>query len=477
MEGHRGCWSCLWPWKLNPSGQVGGISRGQVSRLLEYGAVITFETSEGRKEGWLHPSHLSASRNGPCFVKIVGPSGAMLKLAVHLEESAKASPTTPTSTRPSSARATPSPSDTAEESDEQPMRPPPPLPQPKDPFDDVEFGEFVQAAPQCSAPVRQLSAAPQLLEVSAQKYRDEAGNSALQLTLFPGLLQRLSPYLQVQGYTQLRATGSSVGSVLHKKALISHLLCLMQPERPDVFAAAGEWCKETNRSERFWDDLGWKGSTLKAGKEGIWAFFRALKKWRKMEPTIMLPVAKNLKSHCCHPEPEIANNAQRIMAVCAGCLFSIRGQGPAVKSIRHLFARDMIYWLQHADDDDRADICGELSRCGPHLLGRFNKACAAELVEACKPGNGDVCRSNARKALTVFVENDAALHPFVWPLIEELRWALPPDEKREIHRMRARILLTGACQSASDAWHAGLAAKKMVSKALQDCFQACPSCT
>ena len=270
--------------------------------------------------------------------------------------------------------------------------------------------------------------------------------------------------------------------------------------RPDVFAAAGEWCKETNRSERFWDDLGWKGSTLKAGKEGragfraageiarfdvlsqlmlvgIWAFFRALKKWRKMEPTIMLPVAKNLKSHCCHPEPEIANNAQRIMAVCAGCLFSIRGQGPAVKSIRHLFARDMIYWLQHADDDDRADICGELSRCGPHLLGRFNKACAAELVEACKPGNGDVCRSNARKALTVFVENDAALHPFVWPLIEELRWALPPDEKREIHRMRARILLTGACQSASDAWHAGLAAKKMVSKALQDCFQACPSCT
>ncbi|CAE7839983.1 unnamed protein product [Symbiodinium sp. CCMP2592] len=44
------------------------------------------------------------------------------------------------------------------------------------------------------------------------------GHSALQLTMFPGLLQRLSPSLQVQGFTQLRATGSSVGSVLHKKA-------------------------------------------------------------------------------------------------------------------------------------------------------------------------------------------------------------------------------------------------------------------
>ncbi|CAE7198848.1 unnamed protein product [Symbiodinium sp. CCMP2456] len=440
MEGHRGCWSCLpWPWRLNLSGQV--------SRLLQYGAGITFETSEGS-------------------------SSAML------EESAKASPLTPTSTRPpsaSSAPATPYPSDTAEdEGDEPPLRPP----KPKDPFDDVEFGEFVQAAPPCSAPLRQLSATQQLLEVSAQKCQDEAGHSALQLTMFPGLLQRLSPFLQVQGYTQLRATGSSVGSVLHKKALIEHLLCLMQPERPDVFAAAGEWCKETNRSERFWDDLGWKGSTLKAGKEGLWAFFRALKKWRKLEPAIMLPVVKNLRSHCRHPEPDVARNAQRIMAVCAGCLFSIRGQGAAVKSIRHLFAGEMIYWLRHADDDVRADICGELSRCGPHLLGRFNRACAAELVEACKPGNGDVCRSNARKALTVFVKNDEALHPFVWPLIEELTWALPSDEVHDIHRMRAYMLLTRIRRSVSDALDDGLATKKQVSKALQDFFQACcPSCT
>ncbi|CAE7839981.1 unnamed protein product [Symbiodinium sp. CCMP2592] len=213
---------------------------------------------------------------------------------------------------------------------------------------------------------------------------------------------------------------------------------------------------------------------------GVYAFsdrslglLPALNKWRKLEPAIMLPVAENLKSHCCHPEPDIARNAQRIMAVCAGCLFSIRGHGAAVKSIRHLLAGEMIHRLRHADDDVRADICGELSRCGPHLLGRFNKACIAELVEACKPGNGDVCRGNARKALTVFVENDAALHRFVWPLIEELRWALPPDEKRAIHRMRAHMLLTGICQSVSDAWDDGLAAKRPISKAWQDCFQAC----
>ncbi|CAE7232958.1 unnamed protein product, partial [Symbiodinium sp. CCMP2592] len=88
MEYHWGCFACLWP---NWSGQAGRIYRGQVSRLLNYGAVISFETSEGKHEGWLHPSDLPTSRNGQCFVMIVGHSGTMHKLAVHLDqESVKA---------------------------------------------------------------------------------------------------------------------------------------------------------------------------------------------------------------------------------------------------------------------------------------------------------------------------------------------------------------------------------------------------
>jgi len=71
-----------------------GIYKGQVSRLMEYGAFISFESSEGRKEGLAHLSEVSKEtrsvsraadhlkRNQECFVKIIGIAGSKLNLSL-----------------------------------------------------------------------------------------------------------------------------------------------------------------------------------------------------------------------------------------------------------------------------------------------------------------------------------------------------------------------------------------------------------
>ncbi|CAK9036420.1 unnamed protein product [Durusdinium trenchii] len=71
-----------------------GIYKGQVSRLMEYGAFISFETSEGRREGLAHLSELSREtrnvnraadhlkRNQDCFVKIIGIAGSKLNISL-----------------------------------------------------------------------------------------------------------------------------------------------------------------------------------------------------------------------------------------------------------------------------------------------------------------------------------------------------------------------------------------------------------
>ncbi|CAK9061786.1 Probable pre-mRNA-splicing factor ATP-dependent RNA helicase DEAH5 (DEAH RNA helicase homolog PRP22) [Durusdinium trenchii] len=67
---------------------------GRVSRLMEYGAFISFETSEGRREGLAHLSELSREtrnvnraadhlkRNQDCFVKIIGIAGSKLNISL-----------------------------------------------------------------------------------------------------------------------------------------------------------------------------------------------------------------------------------------------------------------------------------------------------------------------------------------------------------------------------------------------------------
>ncbi|CAE7369119.1 unnamed protein product [Symbiodinium sp. CCMP2456] len=57
------------------------IPDDKVSRLMEYGAVISFETAEGKKEGWLRRSD-APSRNEHCLVKIVGTLEKMFKLTL-----------------------------------------------------------------------------------------------------------------------------------------------------------------------------------------------------------------------------------------------------------------------------------------------------------------------------------------------------------------------------------------------------------
>jgi len=70
------------------------IYRAQVSRVMEYGAFISFESAEGRKEGLAHLSELSAEtrmvsraadwvqRNQWVWIKIIGIAGSKLNLSL-----------------------------------------------------------------------------------------------------------------------------------------------------------------------------------------------------------------------------------------------------------------------------------------------------------------------------------------------------------------------------------------------------------
>eukprot|EP00933_Yihiella_yeosuensis_P000422 TRINITY_DN10064_c3_g1_i1.p1 TRINITY_DN10064_c3_g1~~TRINITY_DN10064_c3_g1_i1.p1 ORF type:complete len:1136 (+),score=282.77 TRINITY_DN10064_c3_g1_i1:138-3545(+) len=71
-----------------------GIFKGQVSRVMEYGAFISMETSEGRKEGLCHLSEITketrnvsraadwVKRNQEVYCKIVGIAGSKLNISL-----------------------------------------------------------------------------------------------------------------------------------------------------------------------------------------------------------------------------------------------------------------------------------------------------------------------------------------------------------------------------------------------------------
>lgn len=61
---------------------LGCVCKGKVLRLLEYGAVISFQTAEGTKEGWAHPSEVQGLRSEQCLVKIIGILGGTFKLSL-----------------------------------------------------------------------------------------------------------------------------------------------------------------------------------------------------------------------------------------------------------------------------------------------------------------------------------------------------------------------------------------------------------
>ena len=114
-----------------------------------------------------------------------------------------------------------------------------------------------------------------------------------------------------------------------------------------------------------------------------------------------------------HCQEAVAQNVRRVMIFWAGHLF----QTAETKSVRHLFVKDMRYWLLRADDDVRIEICRAFAKCGKCLLGRFNMACAQALVEACGPSSSEACRSCALEAVRVFGEADENLYQNLRPHI------------------------------------------------------------
>mmetsp|Transcript_57831 Transcript_57831/g.152186 ORF Transcript_57831/g.152186 Transcript_57831/m.152186 type:complete len:1158 (+) Transcript_57831:156-3629(+) len=84
----------LAPFKRNGEVELYGIYKGQVNRVMEYGAFISFDCSEGRKEGLVHLSEITketrnvsraadwVKRNDDCFVKIIGIAGSKLNLSL-----------------------------------------------------------------------------------------------------------------------------------------------------------------------------------------------------------------------------------------------------------------------------------------------------------------------------------------------------------------------------------------------------------
>ena len=112
----------------------------------------------------------------------------------------------------------------------------------------------------------------------------------------------------------------------------------------------------------------------------------------------MLAAAQELRCHCLHPEETISINAQWTLAVLAGHCF----RDAASKGVRHFFVKDLLHWLQQADDEVRVEICRAFCICGPLLLGRCNMSCVQALAKACWPDSSEACRGKALQAVRVF---------------------------------------------------------------------------
>ena len=147
---------------------------------------------------------------------------------------------------------------------------------------------------------------------------------------------------------------------------------------------------------------------------GTRSFIRGINVWYKAWPASAILLAQSLRCHCSHPHETIAKNAQRTLVFWAGQCF----QTAKAKAVRHLLIKDMIYLLRHADDGIRVEICLAFAISGPHLLGRFRKACVQALLEACGPN--DACRKAAVKALRAFAEADLEWYLTLRPRLIEV---------------------------------------------------------
>ncbi|CAE6970949.1 RE1 [Symbiodinium sp. CCMP2592] len=237
----------------------------------------------------------------------------------------------------------------------------------------------------------------------------------------------LTSCLSVHSYAALRVTCRDSLDCMHTKELVGHLLRLTEgswsgphpeedvrvsePERgPMLFMALGSG-KETVDGEDFWTRMGGDDHQSRAG---IRSFIRGINVWYKAWPESAIRIAERLRCHCSHPHETIAKNAQRTLVFWAGQCF----QTAKAKAVRHLLIKDMIYWLRHADDGLRVEICLAFAIRGPHLLGRFREACVQALLEACGPN--DACRKAAVKALRAFAETDLEWYLTLRPRLVEV---------------------------------------------------------
>ncbi|CAE7224168.1 unnamed protein product [Symbiodinium natans] len=140
------------------------------------------------------------------------------------------------------------------------------------------------------------------------------------------------------------------------------------------------------------------------------------------------------------------------MAAWAGhCFHTAKSKG-----IRHFFVKDMLYWLRHADDEVRVQICRAFSRCTTALLGRFNIACAQALAEACGADSSEDCRSSALQALKLFAEMDTTLYQKIRACLLSAYRARRGLYCKDISELIAAMDVQAGIRAAQELWHASM---------------------
>ncbi|CAE7369156.1 unnamed protein product [Symbiodinium sp. CCMP2456] len=220
-----------------------------------------------------------------------------------------------------------------------------------------------------------------------------------------GLGNMMYSYLSAHECAAVRAACRDSHDYLHTKALVEYLITLMQLSRPEMCSAAGAPCANE----------GGDSYQLQAAEAGLRSFVYGIKVWHKAWPGAMVAVVERFRADSMHMQQAIAKNARRTLTILAGYCFK-----NASKSVRHLLVPDTLHWLQNGEEDLRVQVCEALSKCGRHLLGRFNNACVEALLEACGSNHSVPCRIQALKALKVFAAADLGFYHVLRPQLTEL---------------------------------------------------------
>ncbi|CAE7276399.1 unnamed protein product [Symbiodinium sp. KB8] len=310
------------------------------------------------------------------------------------------------------------------------------------PTDSEEDLEFIQVEAECGQDGFGQG------EVSASPPGDsdagvEVQSPALSLEMLFALPDVLSRHLTACDSASLRAVCRDFREKMPQEVFLEYFMNLMQLSKPGIFVVTGSWCKAITTSD---------GDELQACDTGLWCFFKGINAWHRTWPDALLVAARELREHCLHPEESISKNAQWTMAVWAGHCF----QSAKSKGIRHFFVKDMLYWLRHADDDVRVEICRAFGKCVPVLLGRFNVACVQALAEACGANSSEACRSSALQALKLFAETDTALYQKIRASLLSAYRTRRGLYRSDISGLIAHMDVENGFRAVQELWHASV---------------------